>query len=188
MSRCMRFFPCLASGTCWRSRSGVRLRGSTRRTYGGWNLPRRYPSAPAQKSASASASAQSRTMSTRIRLLRRAGERTGSQNTSAEGPRGSADAPWAELDADARAGRPGGLGYRVLPGALAAAAHDEQVAVTHLVPDGRAAAARTQRQRPRGADGKDRDHGVLGRAAPDGVAVPGDAVPAVAVQAQAGGA
>src|ERR1700678_2711505 len=41
----------------------------------------------------------------------------------------SADAAGPELDADARAGRPGCLGDGVFPGALAAAAHDDQVAV-----------------------------------------------------------
>src|SRR5262249_48323693 len=46
-----------------------------------------------------------------------------------------ADAAWAELHADPRTGGPGGLGDRVFPGALAAAAHDQQVAVAEVVPD-----------------------------------------------------
>ena len=44
-----------------------------------------------------------------------------------------------------------------------------------------------QQQLPRGADRQDRDHGVLGAAAPDPVTVPSHAVPAVPVQAQPGG-
>ena len=44
--------------------------------------------------------------------------------------------------------------------------------------------SRPQQQRPRRAQRHDRDHGVLMLAAPDGVAVPGDAVPAIPVQAQ----
>jgi transposase len=60
--------------------------------------------------------------------------------------------------------------------------------VTHFVADRRAAAARPQRQRARRADRNDRDHGVLSGAATDRVAVPGDAVAAVAVVAQTGGA
>ncbi len=49
-------------------------------------------------------------------------------------PRGSADPARPELHADPRAGGPGRLGHRVLPGALAAAAHHQQVAVAQLVP------------------------------------------------------
>ena len=48
----------------------------------------------------------------------------------------------------------------------------------------RATASRPQQQRPRRAQRHDRDDGVLMLAAPDGVAVPGDAVPAIPVQAQ----
>src|SRR6185437_14526464 len=93
----------------------------------------------------------------------------------------------AELDADPRPHRPRGLGYGVLPGALAGTAHDHEVAVAELVPQGLPATpARTQQQRAWGAEGEDRDHRVLGAAAPDGVAVPGDAVAAVAVEAQPG--
>ena len=47
-----------------------------------------------------------------------------------------------------------------------------------------AAAAAAQRENPCRAEADDGDHGVLGAAAADGVAVPGDAVGAVAVQAQ----
>ncbi len=52
-------------------------------------------------------------------------------------------------------------------------------------PQRRAATARAQREHPRGAQAHDGHHGVLGAAAADGVAVPGDAVVAVAVEAQA---
>ena len=79
------------------------------------------------------------------------------------------------------------FGIGVLPGALAGAAHHDQVAVAHLDRDRLAAAARAQGQPARVADRDDRDHGVLGPAAADGVAVPGDAVAAVAVVAAAGG-
>src|SRR6476620_1480751 len=104
-------------------------------------------------------------------------------------PARSAHAAGPELDADARPDRPGGLGDRVLPGALARAAHDDEVAVAEHVPHGLpAATARAQQQGPRRADRDDRDHGVLGAAAADRVAVPGDAVAAVAVEAQPGGA
>src|ERR1700722_12186507 len=116
----------------------------------------------------------------------------------------SADAAWTELDADPWAGRAGRLGHGVLPGALAAAAHDDEVPVPEVVPDGADTSADAvittlpgtgalpgagpwaQQQRPRLAERDDRDHGVLGRAAPDGVAVPCDAVPLVPVEAQAG--
>src|SRR6202020_1389635 len=99
----------------------------------------------------------------------------------------SADSARPELDADPRTGRAGGLGYGVLPGALAAAAHHEEIAMAEVVADGRAAAARAQQQRAGRAHRDNRDHGVRGPAAPDGVTVPRDAVPAVPVQAQAGG-
>src|SRR5438093_1202652 len=69
MSRCIRFFPAFGSGTCWSSRFGQRSAGSRSRTYGGWNLPRRKPSAADQKLASASASAQSRTTTSRMGAL-----------------------------------------------------------------------------------------------------------------------
>ncbi|MGH3276055.1 MAG: hypothetical protein ACRDNZ_17235 [Streptosporangiaceae bacterium] len=46
---------------------------------------------------------------------------------------GLADAARAELDADPRANRAGRLGHGVLPGALAAAAHDEQIAVADVM-------------------------------------------------------
>ena len=50
-----------------------------------------------------------------------------------------------------------------------------------------AATARAQRENPCGAEADDGNHGVLGAAAADLVAVPGDAVVAVAVEAQTGG-
>ena len=113
---------------------------------------------------------------------------SGSLSRSLADPSRLAHAARPELDADPRPDRPGGLRDRVLPGALAGAAHHDQVAVAELVPDGRAAAAGPQQERPGRAERDDRDHGVLGLAAADGVAVPGDAVAAVAVEAQPGGA
>src|ERR1700722_12777625 len=96
----------------------------------------------------------------------------------------SADAAGPELDADARARRARGLGHGVLPGALATAAHHEQVPVPEDVALGFPATARAQQQRPGLTERQDRDHRVLGGAAPDGVTMPGDAVPAVPVEAQ----
>ena len=89
------------------------------------------------------------------------------------------------LHADARAGG-GDLGDGVLPGALAGAAHHEQVAVAHR--DGQ---RRRRRRGVAGAAGAGR-RGTRWRpwclavAAADAVAVPGDAVAAVAVEAAAG--
>ncbi len=79
-----------------------------------------------------------------------------------------------------------GLGHRVLPRALARAAHDEQVAVPEPERPAGATAARPQQQRAGGAERHDRDEGVLAGAAPDRVAVPGHGVAAVAVEAAAG--
>src|SRR5215467_8648550 len=98
----------------------------------------------------------------------------------------SADAAGTELHADPGTGGPAGLGDRVFPGALAAAAHHQQIAVTKVIADRGAAAARPQREPARGAERHDGHHRVLGGAAADGVPVPGDAVPAVPVQAQPG--
>src|SRR5215472_13423465 len=50
------------------------------------------------------------------------------------------------------------------------------------------AAARAEQQRARRPERDDGDHGVLRAAAPGGVTMPGDAIPAVPVQAQPGGA
>ena len=83
----------------------------------------------------------------------------------------------------------GDLGDGVLPGALAAAAHDEQVAVAHLdaidSPPPRAAAARSRRGSPTETIAT-----IVSwvQPRPMRVAVPGDAVAAVAVVAAAGGA
>src|SRR5215472_15495608 len=54
--------------------------------------------------------------------------------------------------------------------------------------DSPAAAARAEQQRARRPERDDGDHGVLRAAASGGVTVPGDAVPAVPVQAKPGGA
>src|ERR1017187_5524958 len=96
----------------------------------------------------------------------------------------SAHAPRPELHADPRPDRLGRLGYGVLPGALAAAAHDQQIPIPDLEPQRRATASRPQRQDPWRAQRHDRDHGVLSLAAPDRVPVPRDAVSPVPVQAQ----
>ena len=67
------------------------------------------------------------------------------------------------------------LGHGVLPGALAGATHHDQVAVAHLDGDRVAAPARSQGQAPGVAHRDDGDHGVVGAAPADGVAVPGHA-------------
>ncbi len=93
-----------------------------------------------------------------------------------------------ELHADPWTDRPGGLGHGVVPGALARAAHDEQVARTEREAQRRSASARPQQQVPGSAERHNGHQGVPVAAAADPVAVPGDAVAAVAVVAQAGGA
>ena len=66
------------------------------------------------------------------------------------------------------------------PGALARAAHDEEVAAAEVEPQRRPARGRLEQEAPRRAEGEDRDDGV--RDAPaDPVAVHRDAVPAVPV-------
>src|SRR3954453_4721502 len=98
----------------------------------------------------------------------------------------SGDATGAELDADARAHGLGRLGDAVLPGALAGPAHHHQVPVTQREPEApRAPARRAEHERPRRAERDDRDHRVRGAAPADPVAVPGDAVATVPVEAHA---
>ena len=80
-----------------------------------------------------------------------------------------------------------GLGHAVVPGALARAAHDEQVAVAGGHADRGAAAARAAARGRAAPDREDRDHRVLVARPPDAVAVPGHRVVAVAVEAQARG-
>src|SRR6266516_689769 len=63
-----------------------------------------------------------------------------------------ADAAGAELHADPGAGGPRGLGDGMFPGALAAAAHHQQVAMAEVVAERGTAAAWPQQQRPRGAE------------------------------------
>ena len=82
----------------------------------------------------------------------------------------------AELDGDPWADRLAGLGHAVVPGALARAAHDDEVAVPGRHLGRRTAAARAQHEVTRRADRQDRDHGVLVAGAADAVAVPGDGV------------
>src|ERR1700739_1328422 len=89
-----------------------------------------------------------------------------------------ADTSRPELDTDPGPGRPGRLRDRMLPRALAAAPHPQQVAVADVVPEGWAPAAkRPEQQRAGRAQRQDRHNGVLRAAAADGVAVPGHAVP-----------
>src|SRR3954447_2255804 len=103
-------------------------------------------------------------------------------------PAGSGDPGRTELHADPRPDRPGRLRYAVLPRPLAGAAHDDEVAVAEREAQARSAASGgAQQQRPRGAEGDDRDHRVGRAAATDPVAVPGHAVPPVPVQAHACG-
>ena len=75
------------------------------------------------------------------------------------------------------------FGHGVLPGALAGAAHDDEVAVAHLERERLTAAARPERQPSRVSEGDDRDHRVVGATSPEPVTVPGDAVAPVAVVA-----
>jgi hypothetical protein len=97
---------------------------------------------------------------------------------------GLSDATWPELDADSWADRPCCLRHRMLPGPLARTAHHQQVAMTDLVLDGDAAPARPEQEVAGGAQRDDGDDGV-GRLPPaDGVAVPGDRVAPIAIQAQ----
>ena len=72
----------------------------------------------------------------------------------------------------------------MFPGALAAAAHHQQVAVAEVVAERGTAAAWPQQQRPRGAERHNGHDRVLRPAAARRVPMPGDAVPAVPVQAQ----
>src|SRR5260370_1737393 len=97
-----------------------------------------------------------------------------------------ADVTRAELHADPRPGGFRRFRHRVLPGALTAAAHDQQIAVADVVtPRYRPAAHGPQQKRARGAQREDRDHGVLRAAPAHRVTVPGHAVPAGPVQADA---
>lgn len=94
----------------------------------------------------------------------------------------------AELDADAGPDGACRLGDGVLHGALAGAAHHDEVAVAEgEAQQGGAAVAGAQDEVAGVADGEDRDEGVLGGGAAVAVAVPGDAVAAVAVEAEPGG-
>src|SRR3954454_7835641 len=93
---------------------------------------------------------------------------------------------WAELDADPCAEAAGRLWDRVQPGALAASSHHEEIAVTDLQAQSRTSGLRPQCERSDGAQREDRDHRVLRALTRDAVSVPGDAVVAVAVQAEPG--
>ena len=66
-------------------------------------------------------------------------------------PGGSAHPARAELDADPRSGRPGRLGDRVLPSALARSAHHQQIAVRQRKSQRCTATARPQREDAGGA-------------------------------------
>lgn len=100
--------------------------------------------------------------------------------------RGSADAARAILDADAGASA-AGLGDRVVPGALAGAAHHNQVAVSERESerDG-PAAARAERKVARVAQGRGGDHLFCMEYRPGPVTVLCDAVAPVAVEAESG--
>ncbi len=105
--------------------------------------------------------------------------------TPARIARRSEDPARPELHRDPRSGV-SHLRYGVLPGALTRTAHHQQVAVTQLEDERLATPTWPEHQTPRVAERRDRDHGVLHAAAPDRVAVPRDAVTAVAVVAAAG--
>src|SRR4051794_38301527 len=100
----------------------------------------------------------------------------------------STDSAGPELDADSRSGRACGLGNGVQPTALAATAHHQEVAVADLEPQDGTALGRFELESAGSAHREDRDHGVLGAPAPDGVAVPRHAVAAVAVETEPRGA
>jgi hypothetical protein len=84
--------------------------------------------------------------------LRVPGPGTGGASTEAVDRPRSADAVWAELGADAGSDRSCGFRHGVIPGALAASAHHQQVAVPEFVAQCRAAAAGPEREGPRGAE------------------------------------
>src|SRR5690606_24029256 len=90
--------------------------------------------------------------------------------------------PVPEREADARPGARD-LGNAVLPRALRRAAGDQQVAALESERRGRAPAARPQQQAARGAERQQRDDRRFDLAA-NAIAVPGDAVPAVAVEVE----
>src|SRR5664279_3563544 len=96
----------------------------------------------------------------------------------------SGDSGRPELDADPGPDTTAGLGHGMFPGALAAAAHHDQIPVAERKTQPSPTTARAKLQHPGGADGQDRDHGVSVRTATDSVSVPGHAVVSVAVQAQ----
>ena len=86
-----------------------------------------------------------------------------------------------------RAERAGALGNRVLPGALAAPAHHEQVAGAEVEPERATAPARAEEEPTTGAERHDRHDRVLARGTSDGVPVPLDAVSPVPVEAEPDG-
>src|SRR5690606_40532397 len=100
--------------------------------------------------------------------------------TGSTGARPTGSVPLPEHHADPGAGGLD-LGHAVLPGALAGAAEDEQVAGPGHVPQRAAAALGPQQEAPRAAEGHQRHDRLVG-APPDAVAVPGHAVAAVAVE------
>src|SRR4051794_1711969 len=110
---------------------------------------------------------------------------------SGRGPRhapdpGSGHTAWSELNAHPRPHRLRRLGDAVLPGALARTAHHDEVAVAEREAQRLPATDRSEHQRTRRPEAHDRHHRVAGAAATDAVAVPGHAVPTVAVQTHAG--
>src|SRR5580704_12347062 len=93
----------------------------------------------------------------------------------------------AQLDADPCPNRPDRLGDGVFPGPLTTSAHDQQVPFTDLEPARRTAPLRPEQQATPGTQRDDRHQGVDGAAPPDGVPMPGNAVPAVPVETEPSG-
>src|SRR3954447_2582772 len=95
----------------------------------------------------------------------------------------SGDSGRPVLHADPRTHGLRRLGDAVFPRALARAAHHDQVAVPQGETQALSATDGAEQERTRGAERHDGDHGVRRPPASDAVAVPGDAVATVAVQA-----
>jgi ribosomal-protein-alanine N-acetyltransferase len=102
--------------------------------------------------------------------------------------RTSADPLHPELDADAQPHCPRRCRDGAVEGALAGSAHHEQAASTELEPEAGPASGRPQEQAPASAERDDGDDGVRRGAAPEAVAVPGNAVSPVSVAAEPDGA
>src|ERR1700761_7896316 len=86
-----------------------------------------------------------------------------------------------EVDTDARSGRGGLLRYAVSPVALAASAHDDQIARAGADGGARTAVARADQKAARRSETEDRDDAVVASAGGP-VAVPTGAVAVIAVE------